>query len=64
MMENNLPVCPTKRRGVAFSFFHDLMLNTLRAKMTVPSITPNRMAGMLPVSMKYKKPPMERKQPA
>lgn len=36
----------------------------LKAKRVLPSITPNLRAAMLPLSMKYKKPPAERKVPA
>ncbi|GER55708.1 PH-protein kinase domain containing protein, partial [Striga asiatica] len=58
-----IPVCPVSIKGEISPFFHNLKLDKLKAKRVPPSMTPNLIAGMLPVIINQIKPPTERRIP-
>lgn len=60
----NQPACAFRKTSEDCPLFHDLKLEILRASRAQPRITPKRMAEMLPVSIKERKPPTARKAPA
>lgn len=57
------PACPFKGSEDDSPFLHDLKLAILKAKSVPPSITPNLIADVLPVTMKERNPTRERKAP-
>lgn len=58
------PACPFKAVDDDSPLFQDWRLEILNAKRAPPRITPNLMAGMLPVIMNERKPPTESSSPA